>query len=276
MKTTRLSFLVVLVLVCGLTASVAFATTEAAKVNDKVITLEEVNTRLAEEAHANPMAPLTKKMVLDELIKQELVIEQAKKMKLEQDPMVTERVNNVLFVSYLEKKLQPEFDKMTVSDAEAKNWYEKNPEIRTSHIFVALPPDATSDDEKTASKKLSEIASEIKAGKMSFAEAAAKNSEDPSSNVGGDLEYRMKDRLDPSYYRAALKLGKNGDITSPIRSAYGMHIIRLTGKHSWNEVDRNHVKRIMFEERHQELVDKLLNGMRQKANVTVNTAVIKE
>jgi hypothetical protein len=32
----------------------------------------------------------------------------------------------------------------------------------------------------------------------------------------------------------------------------------------------------MFEERHQELVDKLLNGMRQKANVTVNNAVIKE
>ena len=61
----------------------------------------------------------------------EIALEEARKMKLEQDPAVADRLNNVLFFAYIEKKLAPEFDKMTVSDAETKNWYEKNPEILT-------------------------------------------------------------------------------------------------------------------------------------------------
>jgi peptidyl-prolyl cis-trans isomerase C len=274
MKKILLSQVLAGVLVFGITLPKAFAVTEAARVNDKVITLEEVNSRLAAVARANPMLPPTKKTVLDELIKREVALQDARKAKLDQDPQVADTLNNVLVSAYIEKKLQPEFDKMTISDAEAKNWYEKHPEIRTSHIFVAIAPDGNADDEKAASKKLSELSSEIKSGKLSFAEAAQKNSEDPSSSVGGDLEYRMLDRLDPNYYRAAVKLGKSGDMTGPIRSAYGMHLIRLTGKHGWNDVDRNRVKTIIFAERRQEVVNRFLNDLRQKAKVTVNSSVI--
>jgi peptidyl-prolyl cis-trans isomerase C/peptidyl-prolyl cis-trans isomerase D len=276
MNKTYVVQVLILVLVCGTFSPRVFAITEAAKVNDKVITLEDVNTHLAEAARANPVVPPTRKMILDELIKREAALQEAHKMHLDQDPAVNDRMNTVLFFAYIEKKLQPEFDKMTISDAEAKSWYEKNPEIRTSHIFVALPAEASSDDERAASKKLSETLSEIKSGKMSFAEAAQKYSEDPSSSVGGDLEYRMKDRLDPNYYKAAVKLGKAGDITGPVRSAYGLHLIRLTGKRGWNEIDRLRVKRIILDERREELVSRLLNGLRQKASVTVNEKVIKE
>jgi len=262
------------VLVCGITLPKAFAT-EAARVNDKVITLEEVNSRLATAAHGSPMTPPTKKTVLDELIKREAALQEAHKMKLEQDPQVEDTLNNVLITAFIEKKLQPEIDKMTISDAEAKNWYEKNPKIRTSHIFITLAPDATADDEKAAAKKLTDLEAEIKSGKMSFAEAAQKNSEDPSSSVGGDLDYRMLDRLDPNYYHAAVKL-KAGDMAGPIRSAYGLHLIRLTGKHAWNEVDRARVKSIIFAQRRQDLVTKFLNDLRQKAKVTVNSAVMKD
>jgi parvulin-like peptidyl-prolyl isomerase len=261
-------------LLCGTALPQAFALTEAAKVNGAVITLEDVNLHMVDEAHGNPIVPPTRKSVLDELIKREAALQEARKMKLEQDPVVADRLNGVLFYSYIEKKLQPEFDKMTVSDAEAKSWYSKNPEIRTSHIFVALPPEATNEDEQAAAKKLRDVEAQIKSGKVSFAEAAQKYSEDPSSTVGGDLEYRMQDRLDPNYYHAAIKLGKSGDMTGPVRSAYGLHLIRLTGKHSWNEVDRVRVKRIIFEQRRQELVNRLLNDLRQKANVTLNSKVL--
>jgi peptidyl-prolyl cis-trans isomerase C/peptidyl-prolyl cis-trans isomerase D len=264
------------VLLFGLNTPQALAATEAAKVNGTVITLEEVTARLAEATRANPLAPPTKKSILDELIKREAALQEARKMNLDSDPTVHERMNTVLFFAYIDKKLQPDFDKMTISDAEAKSWYEKNPEIRTSHIFVALPPEANGDDEKAAEKKLADTLAQVKSGKLSFAEAAQKYSEDPSASVGGDLEYRMKDRLDPAFYHAALKLGKLGDITGPVRSAYGVHLIRLTGKHGWTEIDRMRVKRIMLEERRQELVTRLLDGLRQKASVTVNSKVIKE
>ena len=257
-------------------ANTAFATTEAARVNDKVITIEEVNAKLAEATRGNPMTAPSKKQILDDLIRREVAIQEARKMKLDQDPGVNERLNNVLFFGLVEKKLGPEFDKMTISDAEAKAWYEKNPEIRTSHIFVALPPEATAEEEQRASKKLSEVMSEVKTGKLSFAEAAQKNSEDPSAAVGGDLDYRMKDRLDANYYKSALKLGKIGDITSPVRTSFGMHLVRLTGKHVWTEVDRTRVKRLILEEKRQELVTRFLNDLRQKAKVSVNDKVIKD
>ncbi len=254
----------------------AHAITEAAKVNDKVISLEEVNQKLLEATHANPLAAPTKKRVLDDLIKREVAVQEAKKAKLDQDPAVMDRINTVLFYAYIEKKLGADFDKMTISDSEAKSWYEKNPEVRTSQIFIALPPEATADEEKTASKKLSEIMSEIKSGKMSFAEAAQKSSEDPSASIGGDLDYRMKDRLEANYYKAATKLGKSGDMTGPVRTSFGMHLIRLTGKHAWTEVDRMRVKKLMLDEKRQELVGNLLNDLRHKAKVTVNEKVIKE
>jgi peptidyl-prolyl cis-trans isomerase C/peptidyl-prolyl cis-trans isomerase D len=259
-----------------LTLSSANAATEVAKVNDKVITLEQVNARIAEQARSGSPIALTKKAAVDELVKREAAIQEAKKMKLDQDPTIAERINNVLYFAILEKKLGNEFEKITLSDAEAKNWYEKNPEIRTSHIFVALPQDANQEEEKKAAAKLNSLLGEIRAGKISFAEAAQKNSEDPSAAMGGDLDYRMKDRLDTSFYRAALKLGKSGDISGVVKTPFGLHLIRLTGKHNWSEVDRQHVKRLILDDKRQEIVSHFLDGLRQKAKVSVNSGAIKE
>ncbi len=254
----------------------ALASTEAARVNDKVITLEEVNARLAEAARGNPLAAPTKKQVLDEMIKKEAAVQEARKMKLDQDPSVMDRINTVLYFALIEKKLGADFEKMTLSDAEAKNWYEKNPELRTSHVFIALPPGSPAEDEGKAKARMDEILADIKSNKHSFAEAAQKFSEDPSSSLGGDLDYRMKDRLDPAFFRAAQKLGKVGDIAGPVRTPFGYHLIRLTGKRSWMEVDRTRVKRLIIEEKRQELVNRFLNDLRQKTKVSTNDKVVKE
>lgn len=247
----------------------AHANVEVARVNDKAITLDQVNTLMNEQARAG--APvMNKKAAVEELVKREAAIQEAKRLKLDQDPMTAERINNVLFFALLEKKLGSDFEKISLSDAEAKSWYDRNPEIRTSHIFIALPPGATAEDEQKAVAKLNQLSAEIKSGKISFAEAAQKNSEDPSAAMGGDLDYRMKDRLDAGYYRAALRLAKVGDTSGPVRSSFGLHLIRLTGKHSWNEVDRARVKRIILEDKRQEIVSRYLNDLRQKAKVSVN------
>jgi parvulin-like peptidyl-prolyl isomerase len=254
----------------------AHASTEAARVNDKIITLEEVNAKLGEASRGSPQTAPNRKQILDELINREAAVQEARKLRLDQDPVVLERINNVLFVSLIEKKLGAEFDRMTLSDAEAKNWYEKNPELRTSHIFIALTPGAGADEESKANARLKEILAEIKSGKTSFAEAAQKYSEDPSASVGGDLDYRFKDRMDPVFYKTALRLGKAGDMAGPVRTAFGVHLVRLTGKRSWLEVDRVRVKRMILDEKRQELVSRLLNDLRQKAKVSTNEKALKD
>jgi peptidyl-prolyl cis-trans isomerase C/peptidyl-prolyl cis-trans isomerase D len=259
-----------------LAQTTAQASIEAARVNDKVITLDQVTAKIVELERSGAPFNGSKKAVTEDLIKKEAAIQEAKKMKLDQDPAIIDRINNVLFYAVIEKKLGSDFDKISLSDAEAKNWYEKNPEIRTSHIFVALPQDASSEDEKKATAKLNSIITDIKAGKVSFAEAAQKSSEDPSAAMGGDLDYRMKNRLDPAYYRAALKLSRAGDISGIVRTPFGLHLIRMTGKHSWSEMDRQSVKRVIFEEKRQDIVNNYLNNLRQKAKVTINNSVIKD
>jgi parvulin-like peptidyl-prolyl isomerase len=259
-----------------LTLNPSQASTEVARVNDKVITAEEVNSKLLEISRGNPMAAPSRKQVLDELIRKEAAVQEAKKMKLEQDPAVIERINDVLYFSVIERKLGPDFNKIYVTESDAKKWYEKNPEIRTSHIFISLPQGAPSEDESKAEKRLGEILSEIKSGKRSFAEAAQFYSEDPSAPLGGDLDYRMKDRLDPAFFKAAAKLGKVGDIAGPVRTPFGLHLVRLTGKRSWLESDRNRVKGLIQEEKRRELVDRFLNDLRQKATVSVNEKALNK
>jgi len=259
-----------------LSLTLAHASTEVARVNDKVITLEDVKSKVLEASRGNPMAAPSRKQVLDDLIKREAAIQEAKKLKLDEDPIIQERMNTVLYFALIEKKLGTDFEKISLPESETKSWYEKNPEIRTSHIFISLPAGVSSDEESKAEKRLGEILSEVKSGKKSFAEAAQQYSEDPSATLGGDLDYRMKDRLDPAFFKAASKLGKVGDIAGPVRTPFGFHLVRLTGKRSWLEVDRARVKRLIMEEKRQEIVNRFLNDLRQKSKVSTNEKALKD
>lgn len=241
---------------------------EVARVNGKIITNDQVNARYAELTKQNPY-PVSRKTVIEELVKREVAVQEAKRLHLDQDPAVVERINTVLFFSLMEKRLSSEFDKIILSDAQAKAWYAKNPEIRTSQIYIALPLSAKPEEEKKAIEKLNSIYRDIKAGKITFGEAAQQFSEDASANMGGDLDYRTKANLDPAFYEAAVKLDKPGEISTPIRLSSGVALIRLTGKHTWIEVDRSMVKRIIIDEKRQAAVDQYLNGLQQKSSISI-------
>ncbi len=89
--------------------------------------------------------------------------------------------------------------------------------IKTSIIF----------SDEAAIAKLNSIMDDVKAGKMTFAEAAKKYSEDPGSAVqGGDLGYQSLDAYDPGFAAgiAALSVGQYSE---PVKSSYGWHIIHL-------------------------------------------------
>ena len=64
-------------------------------------------------------------------------------------------------------------------------------------------------------------------------------------------------------------------MTGPIRTPFGVHLIRLTGKHTWADTDHNHVKRIILEDKRQELTNRFLNGLRQSSKVSVSDSALK-
>jgi peptidyl-prolyl cis-trans isomerase C len=251
------------------------ASTELAKINEKVITLEEFNRRYEENLKFFPLKPPSKKDVLNSLIQRELGIQEAKNQSLEKNPEIADRVNTILFNSFVEKSLAKEIENLRVSTEETKDFYNSAPIIRTSHILVALPPDAKEDAQKRALDKMEKILAELKKNK-NFAEVAQKFSDGPAAALGGDIDYQSKDRLDPDYYATALKLKTPGQISQVVRTQFGYQVIRLTGIKPWKEVDQVFFKRAKLEEKKTKIFDQLMAKLKSKAQITIHPELITE
>ncbi len=272
-----------LVLVASFTLIGAFvgrtvhAATELARINTTVITLEDFNKRYKDNLKFFQFKAPSKKNVLEDLVKRELAIQEAKKLGLDKDPEIIDRMNTVLFQSLVERKLTKDFENIHVTDAEARDYYAKNPEFRTSHIFVGVRPDASKEDEAKARKRIEGIQNDnLKPGKMSFAEVAQRFSEGAAAPMGGDIDYQTRDKLDPTYYAEAVRLGAAGKVGGVVRSQFGYHIIKVTAVRPWEEADKGQVKRMLNEEKRAFLFEKLMADLRKQSKVTVKAELIKE
>jgi parvulin-like peptidyl-prolyl isomerase len=277
MKKTKLvsTSFVCSILCLVLVSGVASAATEVAKVNGKVITLEEFNKKYQALLPLYQNKVPTKTTVLEDLIKRELGIQEAKKLKLDQDPEVIEEINTVLYQALLRKQLSKNFEKISITDSDARAWYNRNPELRTSHIFVPLAPGASNEETASAMKRIREIQDkELRSGK-SFAEVAQKFSEGVAAPMGGDIDYQSKSQLDPAYYEAARALKTPGKVSGIVRSQFGLHIIKLTAVRPWNEVDPAAIRQEVFNERKQDLFDNYMKKLRASARVQVKKNLIQ-
>jgi parvulin-like peptidyl-prolyl isomerase len=255
----------------------AHAATELAKINGATISLEEFNQRYQDNLKFFQFKAPSRKAVLEDLIKRELAIQEARKLGLDKDPVVIERMNTVLYQALLEKKLAKEFEQIKISDDEAKAYYSKNPEIRTSTIFIALAPNASPEEVKKATDRLRQIQNEqLKPGKMTFAEVAQRFSEGPAASMGGDIDFQTRDKLDPAYYDAALALRTPGKVSEIVRTPFGLHLIKLAAVRSWDETDRGQVKRMIFEERRAQIFEKFMGQLRTQAKVNVRSDLLKD
>ncbi len=258
---------------------VARAATKLAEINSTVITLEEFNKKYRERLKFFRYKAPTKKNVLDELVNREIGISEAKRLKLDKDPEVIEKINTVLFNSLLDKTLATKFDEIDVTDSEVDSYYSRNPEIRTSHVFVQLRFDANAKQQKAAFDKIKSLQDKLnetlKAGKKTFAEFARENSEGVAATTGGDIDYQTKDKLDPTYYETAVNLKKVGAVSDVVRSQFGYHIIMLTGIKDLKDVDKGHYKRIIFDEKRTKIYEAYMDQLKKKSKVVVNSALIK-
>ncbi|KVS40806.1 peptidylprolyl isomerase [Burkholderia ubonensis] len=118
------------------------------------------------------------------------------------------------------------------SDAEIQSAYEKNRAaftvpraLRVAQIYVAVAPDADAATVDKARKQAADLANRARGG--DFAALAKANSQDAASAAnGGDLGFVPETMLLPAVRQAADAL-KPGQVSAPIRTATGFHVVKL-------------------------------------------------
>ncbi|MBK3757096.1 SurA N-terminal domain-containing protein [Stutzerimonas frequens] len=143
------------------------------------------------------------------------------------------RTPEQVIVEYVELKKESFFDQVEVSDEELQALYQKQianlaEQRRAAHILIETGAESGDDEAKA---KIDEIAARVKGGE-DFAAVAKEVSQDPgSANEGGDLGFAGPGVYDPAFEEALYAL-KEGEVSAPVRSEFGWHIIKLLGVQS--------------------------------------------
>ncbi len=99
-------------------------------------------------------------------------------------------------------------------------------ELTVAHIMVKLPKNANEQDKQNAKTKIDELYVKLKGG-ADFSELARQFSDDKQSNERGGLLQPFKSgRLPKAFEDVAFALKNNNDISEPVLSPYGWHIIK--------------------------------------------------
>ena len=117
---------------------------------------------------------------------------------------------------------------------------------RVGHILVALPEGAESEDLVKAKQKAMQLVKRLRAG-ADFRDVAAQYSDAGDALDGGDLGWRKRGALPSMFADEAPKLQK-GQISNPIRSASGFHIIKMLDRKGLRNyvVNQAHVRQILI------------------------------
>jgi parvulin-like peptidyl-prolyl isomerase len=146
-------------------------------------------------------------------------------------------------------------------------------QVRAKHILVKLDKNASMTEKSAALSRIKRIREEYVKGE-SFDKLAEKNSEDTGSAAkGGDLGYFTKGDMVPEFEKAAFSLNV-GEVSEPILTDFGYHIIRVEEKKAaktlaFDDV-KNDLKELLYQKSAQKYYESWIKEQRAKANIKVN------
>lgn len=211
----------------------------------------------------------------------------------------TAEFKNDIKIQVKMQKLATEAGNIKVTDADCKNFYNKNQDkfkhadqVRASHILISANPYQIQQEitaktktkmdekelkaavEKVMAEKQAEaekLAKELQADNSKFAQYAKKYSEDPqSAKQGGDLGFFAKDRMVPEFAEAAFK-AKPNTVTEPVKSQFGYHIIMVTDRRGAGVVPyekaKSDIKDYLVQEKQVKALDELTTAAKKKAKI---------
>ena len=103
--------------------------------------------------------------------------------------------------------------------------------VNVAHIVITPPEKYVGNADSFALAKINSIYADIKSGKTTFEAAVADYSEDRKSKIkGGEIGFFTTGKMTESFEDAAFGLKSIGDMSTPIKTQYGYHILKLIDK----------------------------------------------
>ncbi|MCX8042098.1 MAG: peptidylprolyl isomerase [Thermodesulfobacteriaceae bacterium] len=211
---------------------------------------------------------------------------QAEKEGVSKDSQIQKKLEELKKMYLAEEYLKRKVEELKIEEEGLKNYYEKNKErykkaegVKVRHILIYVPEKADNTTFQKALTKANQIYSKILKG-ASFEEMAKLYSDDTTSKVkGGDLGIIRKGETIPEFEREIFKL-KVGEISKPIRSPYGYHIVKIEKKVPAELLSFDKVKNLVEEDYRKEqekiLMEKLLKELYQTYQPKIYLEATKE
>jgi len=212
--------------------------------------------------------PERRRQFVENLIMNDLLFQEGQQSGIENDPEIERQVADLrkrLVVQRIMRKYQAP---PTISDDEVRAYYDANPnlysttQVAASHILVK--------DEEAAKQ----IRAELEEHPDRFAALATEKSTDTgSAKKGGELGLFGQGRMVPEFDKAAFSL-QPGQISQPIKTRYGYHIIKVTerkeGERKPFDQVKEQIRTTLRNQRLQEQVDGHFNELKKGADVKID------
>jgi peptidyl-prolyl cis-trans isomerase C len=250
-----------------------------AKVDDTLITVGDVQERINKQSpfiRARYTTVDKKKEFLDNIIRFEVMAKEAQRRGYDKDPEVVRVMKQQMISKFLQKDFESKLKVEDVPDADVEKYYKANPnefnkadEVRASQIFLK--------DKAKADKAYAEAKAAPKGDEKAFRDLVAKYSEDEDSKQrAGDLTFFDKNSTmyPKPVIEATFKLAAVGDLSPPVKSDKGYHIIRLTQKRpGFNrplpEVKRQ-IQQRLFRDMRTKALDDFIADMKKKTKIEIH------
>jgi peptidyl-prolyl cis-trans isomerase C len=196
-------------------------------------------------------------------------------MNFSQNYLTTQIRRDLAIKQFVDKQFT---EKTTVSDKEAKSYYDSHPDafnspeqVKASHILIKVDPKEDESKKAAARKKIEEIQQRLKKGE-DFATLAKELSQCPSSAEGGDLGYFQRGQMAKPFEDAAFALAP-GDVSGIVETKFGYHLIKCVDKKTkasfaYDDI-KERLQQHLKQNKVQEQVNEFVEGLRKKAKVEI-------
>lgn len=159
--------------------------------------------------------------------------------------------NEITIARLREREIE---SRVNVSESEIDNFLttqassnENQDEFEISHILIRTAEESSTEDVQKAKAKTDEAFKALQDG-TSFAKISASYSDAPNALEGGSLGWKTSAQV-PTLFLDALKTMQPGNVSAPLRSPNGFHILKLTNKRGGSSplvIEQTHARHILI------------------------------